>query len=80
MIFGQELIVLASFRSMLVVWRFKQRTFYIDTLRVKLILACQEVLKMSLTLNELKQVALHSISNTTSEYAPQVERNVFNSV
>ena len=28
-----------------VVWRFEQRTFYIGSWRVKLILACQEVLK-----------------------------------
>ena len=28
-----------------VVWRFERRTFYIGSLRVKLVLACQEVLK-----------------------------------
>jgi hypothetical protein len=34
--------------------RFEQRAFYIGSLKVKLILACQEVLKMSLALNEPK--------------------------
>ena len=36
-------------------------------------MACHEVLKLSLTLNEPKQVALQSILNTTSEHAPQVD-------
>ena len=40
-------------------WRFEQRTFYFESFRVKLILACQEVLN----------------SITTSNYAPQVEKN-----
>ena len=31
--------------------------------------------KMNIVLNEPKQVALHSHKNTTSEHAPQVERN-----
>ena len=31
--------------------------------------------KMSLALNELKQVPLHSNSNTTSEHASEVERD-----
>ena len=33
-------------------WRFERRTFYTGSLRVKLILACQEVQKMSLALKE----------------------------
>jgi hypothetical protein len=33
-------------------WRFERRTFYTSSLRVKLILACQEVQKMSLALKE----------------------------
>ena len=47
-----ELIVLhtyfpysVSFWCVLRVWRFEQRAFYINSLRVKIILACQEVLK-----------------------------------
>jgi len=32
--------------------------------------------KMSLTLNELKKVALQSNSNTSSEHAPQVESKI----
>ena len=47
--FGQELVVLQTppsrFSKFSVVWRFKQKTFYISSLRVKLILACQELLK-----------------------------------
>jgi hypothetical protein len=31
--------------------------------------------KMSLALNELEQVALDADLNTTSEHAPQVQRN-----
>jgi hypothetical protein len=31
--------------------------------------------KTILTLNELKKVALHSNLNTTSEHAPQADRN-----
>jgi hypothetical protein len=31
--------------------------------------------KMSLALNKPKEVGLHSNLNTTSEHAPQVERN-----
>ena len=34
-----------SFWCVLRVWRFKQRAFYINSMRVKIILACQEVLK-----------------------------------
>ena len=54
MTFGWDLVVLHTMRSMFgnfrsacleVVWRFEQRTFYIGLLRVKFILACQEVLK-----------------------------------
>ena len=49
MSFGWELVVLHTRPSMFgnwdIVWRFEQRTFYIGSLRVKLILACQEVLK-----------------------------------
>ena len=40
-----------------VVWKFEQRTFYISLLRVKVILACQEVHKISLALNELRYIA-----------------------
>ena len=53
MTFDQEEVVLheylpcpVSFSACLeVVWRFEQRTFYIHSLSVKLILVCQEVLK-----------------------------------
>ena len=61
MTFGRELIVLftkpSKFGKFLVhvlevVWRFKQSTFYIGSLRVKLILANSTGAKMILTLNE----------------------------
>ena len=54
MTFGRELVVLHMkpsmsgkfwVHAMRLVWIFEQRTFYIGSLRVKLILACQEVLK-----------------------------------
>ena len=53
MTFGQELVFHTTpsmfgkfFDACLeVVWAFKRRTFHIDWSRVKLILACQEVLK-----------------------------------
>ena len=46
-----------------------------SSLRVKLILACQEAfrgVKMSLAFNELKKVPYTDL-NTTSEHAPQLE-------
>jgi hypothetical protein len=49
MSFGRELVVLLTKPS--VGWRFEQRTFYIGSWRVKLILACQDA-KMSLALHE----------------------------
>ena len=61
MTFGGELVVLFIKPSMFgkffnaclkVMWRFEQWTFYIDSLRVKLVLAPIEFAKMSLTLNE----------------------------
>jgi hypothetical protein len=43
-------------------WRFeRRRTFYIGSLRVKLVLACPRGAKMSLVFYELKYVALHSV-------------------
>ena len=39
------------------------------------ILACQEVHKMSLAINELRKFSIYSNSITTSKHAPQVERN-----
>ena len=52
MAFERELVVYKTFRVWLVfgaclevMWRCEQRTLYIGSVRVKLILACQEVLK-----------------------------------
>ena len=50
MTFGRELVVLlitpSMFGKFLVnAWRFEHMTFYIGSWRVKLIFACQEVLK-----------------------------------
>ena len=68
---GWELVFSACLE---VVWRFKQRIFYIRSLRNKLIVACQEALKSIWTsINGIG--CSHSNSNTTSEHAPQVERN-----
>ena len=53
-----------------VVWKFEQRTFYISLLRVKVILACQEVHKISLALNELRYIA------SSFKHAPQVGRKL----
>ena len=54
-------------------WRqcedFEQRISYIGSLRIKLILACQEMLTcVNLALTEQKKVALRSNSITSSEY------------
>ena len=46
------------------------KEFYTGSLRVKLTLACQEMLELSWVLNEPKKVTFHSDSNTTSEHAP----------
>ena len=51
----------------------RSKEHYITSLRVKLILACQKLLKQ-VSLNEQKKVALYSDSNTTSEHTPQVWR------
>ena len=47
------------------VWKFEQRISYVGSLRVKLILV----------LNEQNLVLLQSYPSTTSEHAPEVERN-----
>ena len=58
-----------------VVWRFEQRTSYIGSLMVNLILVCQEVLKWVWpSMNLMNYVGLHSHSITTSKHAPQVDR------
>ena len=81
--YGQELVILHTTPSMyskylVHAWRqhrgLNEGMLYIHSLRVYLSLACHEMLKLSLALNEPKQVALHSILNTTSEHAPQVEK------
>lgn len=49
-------------------WRFGRQTFYIGSIEGQNV---KMVLKMSLALNEQKQVtALHSNSSATSEHAP----------
>ena len=53
MTFGRELVVLLTKPSMfgkflVHAWRFEQRTFYIGSWRVKLILACQEFFERTL--------------------------------
>ena len=58
-------------------WRFARRTFYINSLWVIPLFGMSRGAKMSLALNEPKEVeAPHSDLNTTSEDAPQVERNL----
>jgi hypothetical protein len=52
-----------------VVWGFERRSFYMGSMRVNLILTCQEVLEMSLALNEPNEVILHSY--TSSKHASQ---------
>ena len=58
----------------MVVWRFEHRTFYISSLRIKLILACQEVLWWVWPPMNQKRLLFHSNWNTASKHAPQVER------
>ena len=76
MTFGQEIVVLCleSFRCMLggsvEVWTKNSLFWFIEG---QIMLGRQRGSKMSLALNELNQVALHSHLNTTSEHASQVE-------
>ena len=53
-------------------WRFEQRTSFYWFIEDHT--ACQEVLRISLALNEPKKVALRSNLNTTYEHAPELER------
>ena len=59
MTFGWELVEFAllhvgksSMHSSEVVWRLEQRKFYVETLKVRLILICHPSAKLSLALNE----------------------------
>ena len=68
MTFGQELVALrttfSTFEKFLVhafVWRFEQRTIHIGSLRVKLILACQNGHTMSLAPNEPHEIGYSSL-------------------
>ena len=71
----QELSCLVSFRCMLggsvEVWT---KTFYLSSLSIKLMLACQEVLKWDCPPCTNKG-CLCSNLHTTSKHAPQVKRN-----
>ena len=50
----------ACLEVVVVMWDFEQRTVYVSSLEVKLILTCsQESAKMKLALNKLKQVPRH---------------------
>ena len=51
------------------------KKFYTILSNVKLILACQEVLKWVYPSLNQKKVAFQSNTNTTSKHAPQVERD-----
>jgi hypothetical protein len=51
------------------------KEFHTGSLRVELILACQEMLELSWVLDEPNKVILHSDSNTTSEHAPSQGEN-----
>ena len=73
MTFGRELVGLGAFLEV-VMWRFDPRSFYVSSLRVKLILACQEVLKMSWALNEPKMGCFLLLKHYLKD-APQVEIN-----
>ena len=60
--------------------RFAWRILYISSLRVKLILKCQEVLRWVWPNEAMEQAPLHSDSHTTSKHAPQVERDFWHCV